>query len=233
MTPRIAVIGEFVENFEAHTALNRVLDDLKTSRNFDYEWINTLRVEEGKEALLGEYAGIWSAPGSPFKSLEGALYAVTYARENNIPYLGTCAGFQHAVIEIARNLLGIKDAQHEEYDPEASTLFVNRLACSLAGKTMAVFVQPDSLAGRLYGRTQARENYYCNFAINPEFKARLDHPEIRISGRDQDGEFRIIELPGNDYFVLTLFVPQTNSLPGNVHPLIQGFVDAVCSRRQR
>ena len=228
MIPKIAVIGEFCD-IDPHTALNRVLDDLKTVREFDYEWVDTLRVEQEKDRLLGQYAGIWSAPGSPFKSLDGALTAVAWARENDIPHLGTCAGFQHAVLDIARNLLGIRDAQHEEYDAGASTLFVSRLACSLAGKTMAVSLTPGSLSQFLYGRDRTEEDYYCNFAINPQFRDRLDHPRIRIAGTDQDDEIRIIELPDNRFFVLTLFVPQTRSAPGAPHPLIRGFLDAVCS----
>ena len=228
MTLKIAVIGEFCD-IEPHIALNRVLDDLKDEMNFDYEWVDTLRVEQEGDSLLEQYAGIWSAPGSPFKSLEGTLAAVTWAREKNIPHLGTCAGFQHAVLEIARNLLGLEDARHQEYDPGASTLFVSRLACSLAGKTMEVSLAPGSLAQSLYGLDRTREDYYCSFAINPEFRDRLNHPGIRIAGTDQDDEIRIIELPGNGFFVLTLFVPQNRSAPGAPHPLIKGFLDAVCS----
>lgn len=230
MTSKIAVIGEFNETFEAHTTLNDALDYLKKDYPLTYDWVETDRVEHEKNQILQRYDGLWSAPGSPFKSLDGALYAITYARTSNIPHLGTCAGFQHAVIELARNLFGLADAQHEEYDETASHLFVSRLVCSLAGKTMEVYLKNNTLARKLYGREKTNENYYCNFGINPEFIRYLDHPEIMVSGKDQDGEIRIIELPHLTFFLVTLFVPQTRSKPDSPHPVIKGFVKAVCNR---
>lgn len=229
MKPKIAVIGEYYDNFDPHTSLNKALNYLNDEYDFDYEWIETERVAREKDRILKNYAGIWSAPGSPFKSFDGALYAISYARMNDIPHLGTCAGFQHAVIELARNILGIEDAQHEEYDPQSSRLFVNRLVCSLAGKTMDVYFKSGTLAHKLYGLDKTNENYYCNFGINPAFKKYLAHPQISVSGVDQDDEIRIIELPGNKFFLITLFVPQTRSKPDSPHPLIKGFVKAICS----
>jgi CTP synthase (UTP-ammonia lyase) len=230
MKPKLGIVGEYYDNFDPHTSLNKALEYLDDEYDFDYEWIETERVEREKDQILKKYTGIWSAPGSPFKSLDGALYAITYARLNDIPHLGTCAGFQHAVIEIARNILGIEDAQHEEYDAQSSTLFVNKLVCSLAGKTMDVYLKSGTLAQKLYGLDETKENYYCNFGINHAFKPYLDHPQIAISGVDQDDEIRIIELPINKFFLISLFVPQTKSVPGSPHPLIKGFVKAVCSK---
>lgn len=176
MKPKIAIIGEYYDNFEPHTSLNKSLDYLHDEFDFEYEWIDTELVDKERGHLLKNYSGIWSAPGSPFKSLDGALYAITYARINDIPHLGTCAGFQHAVIEIARNVLGIEDAQHEEYDAQSSTLFVNKLVCSLAGKTMDVYLKIGTRSHNLYGLDETKENYYCNFGISPAFKKYLDHP---------------------------------------------------------
>jgi CTP synthase (UTP-ammonia lyase) len=229
MKPKIAIIGEYYDNFEPHTTLSKSLDYLNDGYDFDYEWIETEMVAKKRDRLLNNYAGIWSAPGSPFKSLDGALYAITFARMKDIPHLGTCAGFQHAIIEIAKNMLGIKDAQHEEYDSQSSTLFVNKLVCSLAGKTMDVYLKSGTLAHRLYALDNTKENYYCNFGINPAFKNALQHPQICISGVDQDQDIRIIELPNHRFFLITLFVPQTRSKPESPHPLINGFVKAVCA----
>jgi CTP synthase (UTP-ammonia lyase) len=148
----------------------------------------------------------------------------------DIPHLGTCAGFQHGVIEIARNILGIEDAQHEEYDAQSSKLFINRLVCSLAGKRMDVYLKRGSLAHQLYQIDNTKENYYCNFGINPAFRQYLTHPQILVSGVDQNDEIRIIELPNHKFFLITLFVPQIRSLPDSPHPLIKGFVKAVCSK---
>jgi len=230
MKTKIAIIGEYYDTFEPHTSLNKSLDFLKDEYDFEYEWIDTVTIEKDRDQLLRKFAGIWSAPGSPFKSLEGALYAISYARLNDIPHLGTCAGFQHAIIEIARNILGVDDAQHEEYDAQSSKLFVSKLACSLAGKTMDVFLKSGSIAHRLYATDKTEENYYCNFGINPEIKGLLDHPQISVSGEDQDKEIHVIELTNHRFFLITLFVPQTKSKPKSPHPLIKGFMEAVCAK---
>lgn len=228
MKTKIAIVGDYYETFETHTMLNQSLDYLKDQFDFEYEWVETAEVQNQKDRLLDQYSGIWSAPGSPFKSLDGALYAISYARLNNVPHIGTCAGFQHAMIELARNVLGIKEAQHEEYDTESSSPFINRLVFSLVGKTMVVHIKQNTLTQKLYGVDTTQEDYYCNFAINPLFRDSLNHEQIIVSGVDQDNEIRIVELKDHPFFIITLFVPQTQSKPGLPHPVIKGFVEAVC-----
>ena len=226
MDRKIAVIGEFYENFKPHTALNESIEHVKKKHNIEIgvDWIDTLKAEKEGDDLFVNYSGFWSAPGSPFKSLAGALNAIKYARINDIPHLGTCAGFQHSVIEFARNVLMIKDAQHEEYDNESSELFINKLACSLAGKKMTVKLLQDSKAFNCYKSKETTEEYYCNFGINPDFNEKLKHDDLKISGIDQNGEIRIIELSKNRFFISTLFVPQTNSTENAPHPIIEKFI---------
>lgn len=94
--------------------------------------------------MMREYDAFWCAPGSPYRSLTGALDAIRFAREERVPFIGTCGGFQHAVIEYARNVLGFADARHAEYDPYASSdLFISALSCSPFGETMRVEIEPD------------------------------------------------------------------------------------------
>jgi Asp-tRNA(Asn)/Glu-tRNA(Gln) amidotransferase A subunit family amidase len=100
--------------------------------------------------------------------MDKTLWAIHYARENKIPCFGTCGGFQHMVIEYARNVLGFKDAQHAEYDPYASSLFISELACSLAGREMQLNFVPGSQVAAIYGELSATEHYYCNFGVNPD-----------------------------------------------------------------
>lgn len=224
----IAIVGEYYKGFEPHVKLDEALEHVKQKFgfNFDYEWVNTLMVEQHGDEFLKKYCGIWSAPGSPFLSLEGALHAIKFARVNNIPHIGTCAGFQHTIIEFARNILGVKEAQHEEYDANVSSLFISKLVCSLAGKKMKIFLRKESKAFLCYNKEEVAENYYCNFGINPKFQDELNHPSLLISGVDQDDEIRIIEIPENKFFVATLFVPQTNSTIEEPHPLIHEFIKA-------
>jgi len=157
------------------------------------------------------------------------LWAIRQARENGVPCLGTCGGFQHIILEYARNVLGFADAQHAEYDPYASRLFISRLACSLVGREMELRLQPDSQVARLYGMVQTRECYYCNFGVAPEAVELIKAGPLSVVGSDAEGEVRVIELPGHPFFIGTLFVPQTLSTPEKPHPLVTAFLESVAN----
>jgi len=224
----VGVIGDLDPRFPPHAATNAALEHAATALGASVEvrWHATeslLDVDPG-EVLVED--ALWCAPGSPYRSLDGALRGVRFARENNRPLLGTCGGFQHVVIEYARNVLGFADAQHAEYDPYASNLFISELACSLAGQTMSVELAPGSGAARFYGRTEATERYYCNFGLDPEHQRLLDDGGLRVVGLDQDGEARVLELPDHRFYVATLFVPQMSSSPTAPHPLVTALLRA-------
>lgn len=227
MKHKIAVIGDYNSTNKTHTAVGLSVEHSakKGNKEIEVEWINTETAEREGERMFRNFSGIWSAPGSPFRSLEGSLKAVQFARENNIPHLGTCAGFQHSIIEFARNVLQIKEAQHEEYEPYSPVLFISKLECSLAGQRMKIFINKGTLAYKAYNSSETEEDYHCNFGINPRFKGQLMHPSLTISGVDQDKEIRIIEVPKHRFFVATLFVPQTNSTEQHPHPLVTRFVE--------
>ena len=222
----IAIVGDYSKGSVTHEKLNESLEHVKEKFGYDfsYEWISTAKLEQDGNEILENYSGIWSAPGSPVASLEGTLSAINFARVNNIPHLGTCAGFQHTVIEFARNILGVKEAQHEEYDANSSFLYISRLACSLAGKRMKVFIKENTKAFSCYNQKEVLENYFCNFGINPKIKNQLNHPKILVSATDENDDIRIIEMPENKFFVATVFVPQVNSTLEHPHPLIHEFV---------
>jgi len=157
------------------------------------------------------------------------LEGICWARVNRVPFIGTCAGFQHAVLEFARNVLQIHDAMHAEYDSSASVMLVRPLSCSVAGKILPIRLKAESLAASLYGADRVEESYYCNFGLNPEYHARIEEGGMTISGWDDDGEARIIELGGHPFFLATLFVPQAQAKPESPHPLITAF----CQSAQR
>jgi CTP synthase (UTP-ammonia lyase) len=227
--PEIAILGEFDLEFPPHPATNAAI--VHSCQQLGVEvrgvWLSTQDIHLKS---LKEYAGMWVAPGSPYKNLEKTLSAIRYARENRVPCFGTCGGFQHIVIEYARNVLGYRDAQHAEYDPYASTLFVSSLTCSLAGREMSLRFDPGSKVAQIYGALQVQENYYCNFGVNPDVVQLLKKGPMQFVGSDSEGEIRVLELPDHPFFVATLFVPQTRSQTDRPHPLVTAFLRAVAER---
>ena len=114
MTKEIGIIGDF-HHSKTQTAIAESIEHSNRALglNTTYRWIDTTSLDNDNYVNeLKNMGGIWSASGSPFKSLQGALNAIKYARENAIPHLGTCGGYQHTIIEYARNVLGYKNAQH-------------------------------------------------------------------------------------------------------------------------
>ena len=134
-------------------------------------------------------------------------------------------------MEIARNVLGVRDADHEESSPQAGRRVITALACSLVGQTHAVRLTPGSLAAGLYGRHDVLEDYYCNYGLNPEYRAGLERAGLRVSGVGTDDEVRLIELPGHPFFVAALFLPQSRSAPERPHPLLAGWAAAAARAR--
>ena len=225
----IGIVGERDPAFRPHIATDAALAHTGAALGLDVEarWIGTEDISAVEQA-----DAIWCAPGSPYRSLDGALAALRHGRERGVPTLGTCGGCQHILLEFARNVLGFADATHAEYDPYASRLFVTPLECVIAGRTMQVRLEPGSGAAALYGGArEVDEQYYCNFGLNPEYRSLLEDGGLRITGEDADGEPRVFELDDHPFYVATLFVPQTRSEPGRPHPVVTGFVRAAASVR--
>jgi CTP synthase (UTP-ammonia lyase) len=243
---KLAIIGDFKKENATHRATNAAIGHSLEAMNSGMEvhWVATDSILDEFQRITGEYQGFLVSPGSPYASMEGVLEIIRYARENDIPVLGTCGGFQHMVIEFARNVADIKDAAHAETDPYASRLVINPLTCSLAGQTLEIRIRdkssityallrstlhngiPGDLRSDLRGDT-ITENYYCNFGLNPEYQEAIDQKGFRVVATDAQGEARILELKTHYFFIGTLFVPQTRSTPEAPHPLVTGFLRAV------
>lgn len=222
----IAILGEYKPTLEPHRATVSAMAHSASQLTSEVtgNWVAT---EEIDTSLFNTYSGIWVAPGSPYQNMEKTLWAISYARENKIPCLGTCGGFQHMIIEYARNVLDLKDAQSQENDPDASNLLISRLACSLAGREMNLTFSKGSQIATIYGSLTAVEQYYCNFGVNPEYIPYIKSRSLQVTGADKEGEVRVIELPHHPFFLGTLFVPQARSTPENPHPLVTAFLKAV------
>jgi CTP synthase (UTP-ammonia lyase) len=230
-TVKIGVMGEREAKFAPHHMLDDAVHHAASCLSLAVElsWVSTSRIKENRESALAEFSGLWAAPGW-LESVDGALEGIRFARENDIPFFGTCGGFQHAVLEFAKSILKFEDAAHEAYDPSSSRLFLTTLACSIKGQAMPVKIQPDSRAFAAYAGSDAIEEYYCSHGINPEYEGLLQESGLRITGRDESGEPRILEIDEHPFYVATLFVPQTRSTVRTPHPLITQFVKAAARR---
>ena len=131
------------------------------------DWVATGAISHAANDLA-QYQGIWCVPASPYESMQGALDAIQFARERQVPFLGTCAGFQHALIEYARNVAGIKDADHAETNPGAAKLVISRLSCSLVEVQSEIVLVPGSLLHKSYGTPTITEGYHCNYGPSKE-----------------------------------------------------------------
>lgn len=222
----IAILGDYSADFPPHPATDAAISHSSHSLGIQTMtvWVPTTEIDEH---IFRNHGAVWIAPGSPYRDMSRTLEAIRYAREHEIPCLGTCGGFQHMVIEYARNVLGHKDAQHAEYNPYASELFIARLNCSLAGSDMNLRFSKASRVREIYASDAATESYYCDFGVNPCFAELLQSGPLQFSGADSAGEMRVLELPDHPYFVGTLFVPQMRSTSDNPHPLVTSFLQAL------
>ena len=225
---RIGVVGDWDPKNPTHIGTNEAFGH--TGRylgvTVEVDWIPTVSLVDKVKGARTPYGGILVAPGSPYRSMEGALNAIRWAREDDVPLLGTCGGFQHMIVEFARNVLGVKDADHAEEHPHAAHLYVTPLACSLVGQTELVSITPDSRAFRTYGKSESVERFYCSFGLNPSRRSEIEESGFRSSGFDRNGEVRIMENNRNRFCFGTLFVPQMSSTPAEPHPMIVGLVKA-------
>jgi CTP synthase (UTP-ammonia lyase) len=230
---KIGLIGDYNDSVPAHRAiplsLKRAAEESGIS--VQLEWVPTEGI--ASVATVSRFDGLWCVPASPYLSMDGALLAIQYARENALPFLGTCGGFQHAVVEYACNVLGWVDADHAETAPGSSRLVISPLECALVETIGSVRLLPGSRIASAYGAGTATEEYRCRYGLNPEFQSQLVAGPLRVTAVDDSGEVRAIELDRHPFFVATLFQPERAVLRGEPVPLVGAFVRASANDNQR
>ena len=225
---RVALLGDYNEGVTAHRAIPEALrlagEDLGVV--VEWEWIHTSRLSDPAKQLA-EFNGAWCVPASPYANAEGVLEAIRYVRENGVPFLGTCGGFQHAILEYARNVVGITEADHGETNPSGEALVITALECSLVEKSEKITLAEAGILRQAYGIGTIAEEYRCSYGVNPEFQQKLFLGKLKPTAWGASGEVRAAELDGHPFFVGTLFQSERRALEGEAPPLAIAFVDAM------
>jgi CTP synthase (UTP-ammonia lyase) len=222
----IAIVGDRDDDIAAHLAIPLALANAASALDVDlvFEWLASDRI--GNVAPLALFDAFWVAPGSPYRSLDGALRAIAHARTAGRPFLGTCGGFQHAILEYARNVLQWPDAMHAESDLGVGRPVIAALECSLVEARGSVELAAGSRIARAYASATAPTIYRCRYGLNPEFRAALTSGPLRCTAEDENGDLRAIELDGHPFFVATLWQPERAALEGQRVPLAEALVAA-------
>lgn len=224
----VALIGDYNPTVVAHKAIPAALDRAAAEGGLrvGWTWVHTSGLGAEIVQQLDGFSALWCIPGSPYASTAGAVAAIRFARETGRPFLGTCAGFQHALLEYAEAVWGLSTAAHAELDPEAPEPVIALLDCALVEAIGEVWVAPGSRLAAIYGATRGTETYHCRYGLSPRYAARLEVGPLRVSARDGSGDVRAVELEGHPFFIATLYQPERAALAGRSHPLIAAYVAA-------
>ncbi|MCI3238378.1 MULTISPECIES: CTP synthase C-terminal region-related (seleno)protein [Streptomyces] len=229
---RVALVGDRSPGVVSHTRIPLLLDALAERDRLvlDAYWIPS-EDAVAEDAVHG-FDAVWVVPGSPYRSEAGVLAAIRTARTQGIPFLGTCAGFQHALLEYARNVCGLTRAAHAESDPGAEDPLIEPLSCSLVGHEGTVLVEPGSLAQSVLGSERTVERYFCAYGPSRRLDPLRAHG-LRFSGHDEDGHVRIAELPGHPFFLASLFQPELAGDGSRPHPMVRALARAAVAHAAR
>ncbi|AEH06268.1 glutamine hydrolyzing CTP synthase [Methanothermococcus okinawensis] len=241
----IGIVGKYIVLRDAYMSIIEALvhAGAKNDTRVNIKWISSEELEtDNYEEILDRYRenevldGILVPGGFGERGVDGKVNAVKYARENNIPFLGICLGMQCAVIEFARNVCNLKNANSTEFDEETPYPVIDLLPeqreIEEKGGTMRLGAYPailkeGTLIHSLYGRTDVYERHRHRYEVNPEYHDILKENGLVISGTSPDGKLaEFIELPNHPYFVATQAHPEFKSRPNKPHPLFDGLVRA-------
>ncbi len=247
-TVRIAMVGKYMDLLDAYKSLNEALKHagLQSMAKVEVDYIDAEQIEQEGTAVLEGVDAILVPGGFGDRGFEGKIQTVTYARENNVPFLGICLGMHVAMIEFARNALGLSEANSTEMDPSTPdpvigliTEWVNpdgsttqRSAASDLGGTMRLGAQPchlveGSKVRALYEAETIEERHRHRYEVNNTYLDRLAEKGLQVVGWSADRSLvEIIEIPKHPWFVACQFHPEFTSRPRGGHPLFTGYIKA-------
>ncbi|MDA0351405.1 MAG: CTP synthase [Chloroflexi bacterium] len=236
---RVAIVGKYVELHDAYLSIREALvhAGVHHGAELEFDWVHSEDLEvRSAEEVIGEVDGILLCPGFGDRGLEGKINAVRYARENLIPYLGDCLGLQMLVVEFARNVAGMPEANTTEADPRTPFPVISLLSEQQEvhdmGGTMRLGgydcqLVPGTKAAECYGAETVRERHRHRYEVNNQFLPQLEQHGLRVSGHMADaGLVEIVELTDHPWMVASQFHPEFTSRPNRPNPLFRGFVGA-------
>jgi CTP synthase len=240
----ITIVGKYTELQDAYKSIYESLTHAGASNDcgVDLTLVDAERIEhEGAEKYLRRTAGILVPGGFGDRGVEGKILAAKFARESHIPYLGLCLGMQVAIIEFARGVCGLKHANSTEFDPATPhpviAILSEQLTVENKGASMRLgrcpsIIQKNTLAYRVYGRTEIQERHRHRYEFNVHYRAQMEKHGFVISAISPAGDLvELVELRDHPWFLACQFHPEFQSKPNDPHPLFQGFV-AACIANQ-
>jgi CTP synthase (UTP-ammonia lyase) len=220
MAVTIAVLGDRNTDYLTHRELDAALGLMPA--DVDARWLPSPQAEAAAEA-----DGLWVVPGTPYRDGDAVLEAIRRARADGVPILGTCGGFQHMLLEFARNVAGLDDAAHAETDPDAADPVLTRLSCSLVGAERPVTAVAGTRLAGLCGTEPFAGFHWCNYGLAPDREAALVAAGLVVAARAPDAGVEAVELPDHPFYLATLFQPQVgSSASGRLHPVIEALISA-------
>ena len=242
---RIGLVGKYVELHDAYISVREALRHaaLYAGVDVEIEWISATDLEKGIGLeRLEQVDGIVVPGGFGSRGVEGKIMAAKYAREHQVPYLGLCLGMQVMVIEYARNVLGMEDANSPEFDQRTRHPVIDLMAEQRGledkGGTMRLglypcVIQPGTLAARLYRTEHIEERHRHRYEVNNAYRQALEEHGLIMSGLSPDGILvEMAEVKDHPFMIGCQFHPEFLSRPTSPHPLFSGFIKAVCQRRK-
>jgi CTP synthase len=241
---RIAMVGKYVDLTESYKSMNEALAHAGVAHEaaVEIQYVDSDKLEGSALDALSAADGILVPHGFGARGAEGKIAAIRYAREREIPYFGICYGMQCAVIEAARNLAGLSGANSVEIDPKTPhpviDLMPEQRGVDELGGTMRLGaypcrIVPETLAARIYGRSEVSERHRHRYEVSPEYRERLEAAGLVLSGISPDGRLvEIIEYPEHPWFVACQFHPEFQSTPFEPHPLFRSYIGAAVRRKR-
>lgn len=238
-TVTIGLVGKYVALHDAYLSVAEALRHAGYSHNTDVkiEWIDSEQLtEENYEDVLGKVDGIIVPGGFGDRGIEGMVLSAKYARENGVPYFGICLGMQISVIEFARHVAGIADANSGEFDDACPHKVIDFMPGQSdevdKGGTLRLGAYPCNITSgtameKCYGSTSISERHRHRYEFNNEYRDTLTKAGLTLSGLSPDGRLvETVELTDRDFFVGVQYHPEFKSRPNRPHPLFKGFIGA-------